>query len=66
MARKPKAAPKGDGKVQLRIVRDQDHKITPGRVLAFKAGTEPWADPEVAKALIASGAAETITAETED
>ena len=54
------------GRVAVRMVRDHDHKITPGRVLAFKAGTEPRVSPTVAEALFAAGAAEPLTAQTED
>lgn len=58
------AAPDDD--VQVTVLTDHDHRITPGRVLAFKAGTSPWVSPDVAEALIAAGAAETMTAQTEE
>ena len=68
MAGKKRPAPQDDGKVQLRILRNHDHKLSPARLLAFKAGSEPWVDPAVAEALIAAGAADLITdtAQTED
>jgi len=52
--------------VQVRILHDHDHRIAPAHVLAFQAGTTPWVAPAVAKAVIAAGAAETMTAQTED
>ena len=36
-----KRNPPKSGRVGVRILRDHDHKLTPGMVLAFKAGTEP-------------------------
>lgn len=64
MAKKTPPAPAGP--VGVRILRDHDHKIAPALVLAFKAGTEPEVDPAVAEALFDAGAAEPLTAQTED
>lgn len=65
-----KRNPPKSGRVGVRILRDHDHKLTPGMVLAFKAGTEPRVSPTVAEALFAAGAAEplteTKTGQTED
>lgn len=66
MARKTKAPADAAGLVQVRILRAHDHRIAPARILAFTAGSEPWVAPEVAQALIGAGAAEPITADTED
>lgn len=64
MAKTKTPAPAGP--VAVRILHDHDHKLAPARVLAFKAGTEPEVDPAVAEALVSAGAAEYLTAHTED
>lgn len=69
-----KRMPPKSGRVAVRILRDHDHKLTPGMVLAFKAGTEDRVAPTVAQALYAAGAAEPqtdttiepLTGQTED
>lgn len=63
MAKKPTPAPAG--LVKVRVLRNHDHKLTPTRVMAFKAGTEPEVDAKVAEALYAAGAAEPFTAQSE-
>ena len=61
-----KRTPAKSGHEAVRILRDHDLKLTPGRWLAFKAGTVDRVSPTVAKALYAAGAAEPMTANTEE
>ncbi len=59
-----KTGPQGAGTEHLRVIKDHDHRVSPGHVLAFRAGTEVHVLKHVAKALKDAGVAEPIPDET--